>query len=178
MAHAAPMIRRLRADDQAAYAAVRLRGLELHPEAFGTGAADWKAGTPEQVRRSLEGGPDDVALGAFVDGALVGLVGLKREPKSSVRHKGTIWGFFVDPAQRRAGHGGALLAQVVEVARTLDGLTYVRALVTATSVAALKVFEAAGFTRYGLEEGGIQVDGQGFDQVYLRLELSPSARRS
>ena len=43
------MIRRLQADDHVAYSAVRLRGLELHPEAFGTGAPDWKAGTPEQV---------------------------------------------------------------------------------------------------------------------------------
>lgn len=173
MAHEAPaarMIRRLRADDQVAYAAVRLRGLELHPEAYGTGAADWRAGTAEQVRRSLEGGPDDVVLGAFVDGALVGLVGLKREPKRSVRHKGTIWGLFVDPGHRRAGHARALLAQLVEVARGLE-LAYVRALVTTTGVAALRTFEAAGFTRYGLEQGGIEVDGRSHDQAYLRLDL-------
>lgn len=173
MAHEAPearMIRRLRADDQVAYAALRLRGLELHPEAYGTGAADWKAGTAEQVRRSLEGGPDDVVLGAFADGVLVGLVGLKREPKQSVRHKGTIWGFFVDPAHRRAGHGRALVQQLVEAARGL-GLVYVRALVTTTSVAALALFEAAGFTRYGLEQGGIEVAGQRHDQAYLRLDL-------
>lgn len=173
MAHGAPAgrrIRRLQADDQVDYAAVRLRGLELHPDAFGTGAADWKAGTPEQVRRSLEGGPEDVVLGAFADGALVGLVGLKREPKRSVRHKGTIWGLFVDPAHRRAGHGRALLVQLVEAARGL-GLVYVRALVTTTGVAALALFEGAGFTRYGLEQGGIEVAGQRYDQAYLRLDL-------
>jgi len=166
------MIRRLQADDQVAYAAVRLRGLELHPEAFGTGAPDWKAGTPEQVRLTLaRGGGDDFVLGAFAADALVGLIGLKREKKFAVGHKATIWGFFVEPDHRRAGHGRALLAELVAVARTLEGLDFLRALVTTTNDAALRVFEAAGFTRYGLEQGGIQVAGQRHDQAYLRLDL-------
>lgn len=171
MTHGAHMIRRLGPDDQVAYAALRLRGLELHPEAFGTGAADWRAGAPEQVRRSLDGGPDDVVLGAFVEETLVGLVGLKRERKFAVSHKGTIWGLVVAPEHRRAGHGRALLGRLLEVARGLDGLVHVRALVTSTGVAALATFEQAGFERYGLEVGGIQVEGERYDQVYLRRDL-------
>jgi RimJ/RimL family protein N-acetyltransferase len=165
------MIRRLQGDDHAAYAALRVRGLELHPEAFGTGAGDMKAAAPEQVRRSLEsGGPDDVVLGAFDGDALVGLIGLKREKKFAISHKATIWGFFVAPEHRRAGHGEALLATLLETAWSLDDLDYVRAIITTTSAAALGVFERAGFSRYGLEQRGVKVDGRWFDQVYVRLD--------
>lgn len=166
------MIRQLVASDSDSYYQLRLSGLELHPQAFGTGADDWRKATGEQVRSLLAGSSaDDFVLGAFQGGALAGAIGLKREYKYAAHHKGTIWGLFVAPERRRASLGTQLLSQLVEVVKERGEIEYLRALVTSTELAALQLFKSLGFSEYGLERRGIKVGAEHFDQVYLRLDL-------
>ena len=48
------MIRQLDHNDNEAYFEVRLKGLQLNPEAFGTGAEDWSKATSEQFKLILD----------------------------------------------------------------------------------------------------------------------------
>lgn len=78
----AHMIRQLETADSKQYYKIRLLGLGLHPEAFGTGAEDWSKVTDEQIISLLQSSNrDDFILGNFENGELVGVIGLKREKK-------------------------------------------------------------------------------------------------
>lgn len=166
------MIRRLESKDSSAYYKLRLRGLQLHPEAFGTGAEDWSKATDEQVKSLLgQSSQDDFVLGHFEDDELMGVIGLKREKKNSVQHKATVWGLMVLPEFQRQGIGRKLLRELVHRASENLELQFIRAIVTDASENASVLFESQGFEKYGLESRGIRKDNQFFDQIYLALNL-------
>lgn len=166
------IIRQLNASDSKDFYQVRLLGLELHPEAFGTGADDFRKATDEQVKNQLSSNiQNDFSIGAFIDEKLVGVISLKRESKSSVRHKATVWGFFVVPQHRHKKIGKALLEKLIINACEIEGLDYLRAIVTVSDSNIKRIFAAAGFSEYGIETRGIKQGETYFDQSFVRLNL-------
>jgi ribosomal protein S18 acetylase RimI-like enzyme len=166
------MIRQLDQNDSREYYEIRLKGLQLHPEAFGTGAEDWSKATNEQVRSLLENSsPDDFVLGAFQSNKLAGVIGLKREKKHSVGHKGTIWGLVVLPEFRNQGIGNALVKALIEKVSSNKEIKYVRALVTITELNAIPIFESNGFKNYGLELRGIKEGENYYNQSYMMFDI-------
>ncbi len=166
------MIRQLKENDSESYYKIRLEGLKLHPEAFGTGAEDWTKATSEQVKNLLaNSSQDDFVLGVFHEEKLVGVIGLKREKKHSVGHKGTVWGLFVLPEFRNKGLGRKLVAALTKKSSSHQELKFIRAVVTNTSANAIGIFESLGFIRYGIELRGIKQGSNFFDQTYLAFNL-------
>lgn len=166
------MIRQLEPKDSVSYYQIRLKGLQLHPEAFGTGADAWSNATDEQVQSLLEkSNQDDLVLGYFQDDELAGVIGLKREKKHSVGHKGTVWGLMVVPRFRNQGIGKSLLKELIARASQHHELMYVRAVVTISSLNAEQVFRSCGFTSYGVEQRGIKEGTNFFDQSFMILNL-------
>ena len=167
-----PIIRLLTAEDSKEFYKIRLEGLETHPEAFGTGADDFRKATDEQVKDQLsKSAQNDFTVGAFDHGQLVGVVSFKREPKHSVRHKATVWGFFVIPSYRKQGLGKALLTKLIELANEIQGVDYLRAIVTVSNLNAGNTFKVLGFLEYGLEKNGIKEGSHYFDQSFVKLDL-------
>ena len=166
------MIRQLTVTDSKAYYDLRLKGLILHPEAFGTGAEDWSKATDGQVQDLLQkSNRDDFVLGYFEKNVLVGVIGLKREKKHSVAHKGTVWGFFILPESRRRGLGVLLLKALIEKASVREELKFLRAVVTVTDMNVAQIFTSCGFVQYGLESRGIKQADHFYDQQYLMRNL-------
>lgn len=166
------MIRQLEPADSASYYKIRLEGLQLHPEAFGTGADAWSSATDEQVKNLLmKSNHDDFVLGYFKNGELAGVIGLKREKKHSVGHKGTVWGLFVLTRFRKLGIGKALLKELIAMASQHHELKYIRAVVTISSLNAEYIFKSCGFTTYGVERRGIKEGTNFFDQSFMMLNL-------
>ncbi len=98
------------------------------------------------------------------------MIGPRREGRASVDHKGSLWGFFVRPAFRRAGVGRALLEEALARAAQM-GMRHVRIVTATSSVGALALFAAHGFERYGLEPDGIKDDTGYYDQVFMLRAL-------
>ncbi len=172
------MIRKLQASDSKDFYRVRLMALELHPEAFGSGADAFSKATDEQVQKLLtQDIANDFTLGIFPGQEMAGVISLKREYKNSVQHKATIWGFFVHPDLRGQGHGKSLLTALIAEARSLEGLEYLRAVVTLNNSKTPAVFSSAGFSEYGLEKSGIKEGSRYFDQSFMRLDLRAYANR-
>lgn len=166
------MIRHIEPQDSHAYYRIRLEGLRLHPEAFGTGAEDWSKATDEQVRNLLEkSSRDDFVLGYFHNDELAGVVGLKREKKHSVKHKGTVWGLIVLPKFRNQGIGRALLRELIAEASRNQELKFIRAVVTVSDLHAKHLFETCGFETYGIERRGISEGVRFYDQSFMALNL-------
>jgi ribosomal protein S18 acetylase RimI-like enzyme len=114
--------------------------------------------------------PPGGGFGAFDGDRLVGIGSLSVVPKAKLRHKGHVAAVYVDPAYRRGGTARALMEALIEAARD-SGLDGLRLMVTVGNEAAVALYRSLGFTVYGTEERGLQVDGVYFDDLLMALEL-------
>jgi ribosomal protein S18 acetylase RimI-like enzyme len=161
-------IRILDARDAESFQALRLYGLRTVPEAFGSSYEEEVDRSVEEVRQRLEARPNAV-FGAFVDGKLVGVAGFAVNTTLKERHKGSLWGVFVDPEWRGHDLGKRLTQGVIDYACLhVDTLN---AIVTAANVSARTLYLGLGFAVYGFEKDSLRVDGQSYDDELLRLVL-------
>ncbi|MBN8899303.1 MAG: GNAT family N-acetyltransferase [Rhodospirillales bacterium] len=82
------------------------------------------------------------------------------------RHKGTVWGVYVDPAQRGAGIAQALITAVIDSAQAA-GLGVLQLAVTVGNVPAIRLYEAAGFVRTGIEPRALRVGDRFLDEALM-----------
>lgn len=110
----------------------------------------------EQLRRS----PQDaewIARLALVDGEIVGHGGFHQAPNE----EGVVEvGYAVDPLRRRRGHARAILAALIERARSDPRVTRVRASIRPDNTASLATIAGYGFAQIGEqwdEEDGLEI---------------------
>ena len=127
------IVRAMSSGDAVTYRALRLRGLKEHPDAF-TSGHDEEAAKPLSVTEArLAPEADGRMWGAFVDGALVGAIGLLREPRLKIRHKGDVFGMYVAQEHAGRGVGTALLSHLIGEARRQPGIEQLVLTVTETN---------------------------------------------
>lgn len=153
------MIRRLVADDAAAFRELRLAGLVEAPTAFGSSYAAEKDNSVEDFAATI--GRNYLA-GAWVGDRLVGVTGFYQLTGEKTAHRGNIWGVYVDPAHRGFGVARLLLEHVLAHARL--HVLQVHLSVVADNEAALALYERLGFVRYGLEPRSLRIEGQFYDE--------------
>lgn len=161
-------VRRLSPSDAVAYRDLRLAGLQAHPEAFG---ASWKeeaahplAWFEDRLDRNVIFGGEQVAAAT-----LRGVVGFYVPDGAKQQHKGMLWGMFIQPEARGTGLGLSLVTRVLEHAR--QTVEEVRLTVVATKAAAIRLYEHAGFERYGLEQRALKICNVYHDEVLMALSL-------
>ena len=77
----------------------------------------------------------------------------------------------VAPQERRHGIGRALVAHLLDHARA-NGIVKLLLEVRASNVAAIKLYESAGFTKFNVRQ---RYYGDGEDAVEMMLPLAPSS---
>jgi ribosomal protein S18 acetylase RimI-like enzyme len=169
-------IRQLERDDAAAYQELRLFGLQESPTAFGSSYAEEVDRSLDVVAARLEDVRNHV-FGAFAhDGALIGIVTLRREPRGKTHHKAYVYGTYVLPEYRRRGAGRALMEAVITKAQEL-GLRQIQLSVTQANRAAVLLYESCGFERYGLECDAFKIGDAFYDVAHMVLRLRGDAER-
>lgn len=113
----------------------------------------------------------EAVYGGFAGGALVGVAGLGREPRTKNRHKAVVFGMYVAPEQAGRGTGAALLRHVIDEARRQSGLEQLVLTVTETNATAVRLYEKLGFRSFGVEPRAIRVDGAYFGKIHMILFL-------
>ncbi len=150
--------------DAPAFQALRLEALARHPAAFAA-APDEEAGRSlDEVALRLDRG---AVFGAFVDGRLAGSAGFAQPERAKKRHKGVLWGVYVQAAERHQGLGRGLVEQVIGHAQSR--VEQLHATVSTTNLAARQLYRQLGFQIYGLEPRGLKVGEQYHDQELLVL---------
>lgn len=146
-------IRPLTESDAAEYHALRLRALREHPDAFTSSFEEdsTKPVTWAQARlaRSSDA-PHNFVLGAFVDGRLVGILGLSIDARRKIQHKAHVFGMYVAPEQAGRGVGKELLGACIRQAQRIPGLEQLQLTVTESNAGAKSLYEKAGFRSFGL----------------------------
>src|SRR5262249_52562780 len=166
-------IRPTREDDAPAYRALRMKGLQAHPEAFGMDYATSAARPIEywQARmRSGAGGPEGVTYVADAAGELIGMTALVRNDLVKTRHAGSIFGVYTHPDWRGTGVADALIEACVDYAHAL-GLRLLRLGVATTNISAIRLYQRRGFRVYGIEPESIQHDGVYYDELLMARRL-------
>jgi ribosomal protein S18 acetylase RimI-like enzyme len=169
----ATLVRPLAVSDVDDYRTIRLAALGTAPEAFGSTHA-LEASRPDE--RHAERLASSLVMAAYAGGRIVGMIGFRREPGPRTAHKGSIWGFYVEPGQRGRGVGSALLSALLAALRGV--VEQVTLSVVAENAAAIALYERFGFARYGLEPRALK-DASGWsDEALMVLFLDdPAADR-
>jgi RimJ/RimL family protein N-acetyltransferase len=160
-------IRRLEADDVAAYRELRLEALTSLPEAFG---ASWEDESVKPTSWWTERLEANTVFGGWIGHSpLLGMAGFHVNGAAKHRHKGILWGMYVRPDARGTGLAASLVQRVIEHARAL--VEEICLTVVSSNVAAYRLYNAAGFEQYGLERRALKVGNEYYDEVLMALPL-------
>lgn len=171
-------IQTLTAADAAEFWALRLRALRDHPEAFGHSYRESRLVPAAEVAARFGNDwlpPNGVLLGAVVEGALVGVVGLRRFDPEPQRHKATVRAVYVAPEHRGRGIARALLEAAIAAAESLPGVEQLRLSVGAESPAARRLYRSLGFEPWGIERRATKLADRYIDEEQMVLFLGGEA---
>jgi ribosomal protein S18 acetylase RimI-like enzyme len=177
--HTAPIaIRMLGPADLGAYKTLRDLLLASYPEAFTSDASIERQRAPETYLARLAGVSGNgfpFTLAAWRGERLVGAVSCERDTRVKVRHLVRLVGMMVDPAARGAGIGGALVAACVDTVQSRSGVEMLTLSVTSDNSAAIRLYERAGFVRYGRLDRAIRVGAIYYSKDLMVLRWTPRA---
>lgn len=164
-------IRLANAADADSYAALRTEALTKNPEAFSsdpqTDGLCSRSGVLERLSN-----PDAIMLVASSDGKLVGMATLIREKKPKLRHRADVVGVYVTKDCRGAGIARAMMQELEQRARRMDGLLVLNLAVTRTQIPAVRLYESLGYHPWGIEPMGINIDGQCLEGIFMQKRLT------
>ncbi|MDN3575418.1 N-acetyltransferase [Chitinimonas viridis] len=125
-----------------------------------------------QQRQDWLAMPGAVALVAHEADTLLGYILLMPRQQARLHHTADL-NMGVHPAARGKGVGRLLLAATLQAARAQGLLEIAYLMVRADNTAAVKLYEAAGFTCLAVLERDTQMDGRYYDGLLMRHWLQP-----
>ncbi|TMV50198.1 GNAT family N-acetyltransferase [Paenibacillus mesophilus] len=152
---------------------MRLAALKNHPEAFSSDYEESLKKPLEAIAEGIQNNEDDFILGAFTEQSkLAGIVGFHREQKKKLRHKGSVWGVYVDPQYRGRDIAKTLMKELIARAGRIEGLKQINLGVNAANVSAKRVYAAIGFQVYGVEKKSLYCEGAYYDEELMVYRLA------
>ena len=165
-------IRVLDANDAVEFRVMRTEALRSEPFAFGMDTETFLAKSEDELRSQLLPVENiSFTVGAFIDGKLVGSAGLFRHKMIKFRHGADLNAMYVASSARRKGVGKALVAALIERARTFEGLEMISLTATHTQTAAIQMYRKAGFETWGKSQRTLKVGDEYADFEHMTLVL-------
>jgi ribosomal protein S18 acetylase RimI-like enzyme len=153
-----------------AWRALRLEAMKNHPTAFMSSYEETVKRDPADfAARIPEPGGADVLMGVYEAGVLCGCAGFMREPGLKERHKGAMWGVYLQPALRGRGVAEALIGRLLDHAR--QHVSLLRCSVTIDNAAASALYARLGFVQYGIEPRSLRYEGRDYDEALLVISF-------
>lgn len=152
---------------------LRMLALETDPWSFVDSPEELRAISVEGFAARLRADTaDNFIVGAFEQGAAIGMVGCYQEVPLKRRHKAWIWGVFVTPAARGRGIARKLMLAAIAHAKTIPGLEIILLTVSVNQPAPRRLYESLGFRSIGIEPKGLKIGDQYLDEEHMVLEFA------
>ena len=167
---ATPTLRRLGALDAPRYRALRLAGLRAFPFAF-------RPDLEEALAQALSWAEQRLAkegeywFGAFEGEELVGAICLRTQEGRKIRHSASLNALVVDPERQRRGIGAALVAHLIDFARSLGFIRQLTLTVHDGNTNAERLYESFGFREFGREPDAFLHEGRYYAKQHRILFL-------
>jgi RimJ/RimL family protein N-acetyltransferase len=156
------------------YKALRLRALQLHPDAFLEEPDAFERKTIEMITASMRAASDKggfTLIASNAKGEVVGTASLGVGDSEKLAHRGYVWGVFVTPEARGHGIARQLMESIMTRARELPSITTLQLGVVCSNAKAVKLYESLGFTVYGKDEEALHVKGEYLDEYLMSKRL-------
>ncbi len=163
-------IRQLSPSDAESFRELRLEGLRLNPEAFGS-TYDFERDQP--LTRYTGWLTNSTVFGAFHNSHLIGTASFTQLSGLKDSHKGLLRAMYVRPTHRRSGAGRQLVQAIIELAR--QKVEQLQLSVVSDNQPAIRLYHSLGFRQYGLEKNALKHNNQYSDEILMSLELTSSA---
>ena len=151
---------------------LRMMALETDPWSFVDSPEELRAmSVPEFATRLRADHAENFIVGAFEQGAAVGMVGCYQEVPLKRRHKAWIWGVFVAPAARGRGIANSLMQAAIQRAKTIPGVEMLLLTVAVDQPAPRKLYASLGFRSFGVEPRGLKIGNDSHDEENMVLEF-------
>lgn len=147
--------RKLTAADAPTYRAIRLESLRLHPQNFGASYEQQKVLPKLHMEAVLEEGENGrFVMGAFEHDQLIGICAfVPFAPEDKPRQgDGMIIQVYVKAAYSGQKVGLGMMQAIIQAAFQQPNINEIVLSVKLGNVAAIRVYEQAGFTVYGIDE--------------------------
>ncbi|ANU23130.1 GNAT family N-acetyltransferase [Planococcus donghaensis] len=155
--------RQLTIKDTQAYYDLRIEALTNNPDAFATRLEDALTRPIEKTAQNLAM-KNAFTFGAFAEGRLLGNVTLMRNLAPMLHHRGAVLAVYVTPSERGKGLASHLMHQLLEFAKTLQGLERLDLAVATENKAAIALYEKLGFEKYGTDPRAMKTPEKYIDE--------------
>jgi ribosomal protein S18 acetylase RimI-like enzyme len=159
-------IRQLTTSDVESFCELRLEGLRLSPEAFGS---TYEFEKDQPLERYTGWLTNSTVLGAFQNSHLIGTASFTQLSGLKDSHKGLLRAMYVRPTHRRSGAGRQLVQAIIEHAR--QKVELLQLAVVSTNQPAIRLYQTLGFRQYGLEKNALKHNDQYSDEILMSLDL-------
>lgn len=162
--------RTLETKDLDAYRKVRLECLKAHPENFGSTFEEESEGDTLLLGKILsKSQTSEFMMGAFHDGELIGICGMKQEGRLKTNHRGEIVQMYVRSSFAGKGIGKKILESALGKAFANPSIDQVTLGVVADNQGAVTLYKNLGFIEYGKLGNSFKAHGQGTTQLLMVL---------
>ncbi|AIY05615.1 acetyltransferase [Planococcus sp. PAMC 21323] len=155
--------RQLSVEDAQMYYTLRIEALENNPDAFATILEDALKNPIEKTAQNLAM-KNAFTFGAFSEDKLIGNVTLVRNFAPKLHHRGSVYAVYVTPSERGKGLSRRLMQQLLEFAKTLQGLERLDLAVACENTAAIALYEQLGFKKYGTDSKAMKTPEKYIDE--------------
>ena len=162
-------IRQLTPADAESFRELRLEGLRLNPEAFGS---TYEFEKDQPLTRYTGWLTNSTVLGAYQDSQLIGTASFTVSSGLKDSHKGLLRAMYVRPTHRRTGAGRQLVQAILQTAR--QKVEIILLAVVSTNQPAIRLYQSLGFRQYGLEKNALKHNGKYSDEILMSLDLTSS----
>ena len=160
-------IRQLTPADAESFRELRLEGLRLNPEAFGS---TYEFEKNEPLTRYTGWLTNSAVFGAYRNSQLIGTASFTQLSGLKDSHKGLLRAMYVRPTHRRSGAGRQLVQAIIETAR--QKVEQVQLAVVSDNEPALCLYHSLGFRQYGLERNALKHNSIYSDEILMSLDLT------